>query len=454
MVYFVINILLYFAGIMHHFANLLAFFVVAICVCNGAIGRYGKRDASDEQLSCFSLLLNHLTNDDETCLNAGNAITAILGQNLQESIRLLNGDRFGVFCRPTCGRNIITAWKTCNITTSEKIETLIGVCGRDEGLNCYESLDQLFQFIEDVEDCAIQNTENDDECSEECRNIINDGENMYGCCVNVPVDFRTANGESDLSDLVTNTFLNCFDRRPDRCDSLLNQTLPFSRFEDMNPSLSPEQLLCIADTISENSELDDECKIASNNLLVQLNSESLLRSIFEDRSAITAFCNPSCGPVVMESWMSCNAYDDIKGEADLLVGLCGLHQGSTCYSIFDEITDFIDDSFYCGQRVGDNTEVCPVGCDGVYTNANEDFGCCGEVIIDYAVTLVGSVADEVTDDLFAVCGAERPGDCTDSALTAMTEQPSQPSACKSAALINIPAVGLILAVIGAAILHA
>lgn len=437
---------------MHCFANLLAFLVVAVGLCNGVVGRHEKRDASDEQLSCFSLLLNHLTNDDQTCLNAGNAITAILGTNLQDSIRLVNMDRLAVFCRPTCGRNVITAWKSCNITNSEKVDTLIGVCGRAKGLNCYESLDQIFEFIEDVEDCATQNTENANECSQECQDIIDNGEDMYGCCVNVPVDFRNANGESDLSDLVTDTFMNCFNKRPDRCDDvLINQTLAFSRFEDMNPSLSPEQLLCIAGTISENSELADECKIASNSLLVQLNSESLLRSIFEDRSAITAFCNPSCGPVVKESWMSCNAYDDIKGEADLLVGLCGIHQGSTCYSRFDEVADFLDDSFYCGQTADDDTDVCPPGCDRVYTNANEDFGCCAEVLIDYAVTLVGSVAEEVYDDLYTACNAERPSDCTSSALTAMIEEPSQ---CKSAALINIPAVGLILAVMGAAIFHA
>lgn len=444
---------------MQHFTNFLAFLVVAVCLCNGVVGRHGKRDVSNEQLSCFSLLLNHLTNDDETCLNVGNAITGILDTNLAESIRSVNAERFGVFCRPTCGRNIITAWKTCNITTSETIDTLIEVCGRENGFNCYENLDKIFDFIEDVEDCALQNTENDNQCSQECRNTIDNGEDMYGCCVNVPVEFRNANGESDLSELVTNTFSNCFDERPDRCkEVLINQTITLSRFEDMSPSLSPEQILCIADTISENSNLVDECKMASNNLLVQLNSKSLLRSIFEDRSAITTFCNPSCGPIVMESWMSCNAYEDIKGRADFLVGLCGIHQGSTCYSKYDEVVDFIDDSFHCGQTADSEDDVvCSPGCERVYTTANGEFGCCGEVIIDYAVTLVGSVAEEVTGSLFTACGAERPGDCSSSALTAMMEQPmtEQPSQCPNAALINnMPTAGLILAVMGAAILHA
>ena len=431
---------------------------VVIFSCHGLESKFvTKRAVSDNQEECFSIILNQLTNNDLSCSNVGNSITGLLGTNNAENIQTLGDSTFTVFCRPTCGRSILTAWQSCNITSSfeEEVQALIGVCGRAEDMSCFQFFDRTFNLIEDIENCAVE-IGSGNQCSVDCRNLINSGERMYECCLNVPVDIRIAIGQSELNGVVDTTFSNCFQERPDRCkeDILINQTLSINELVGKTPSLSAEQIVCIATTLSANEQLqenDPECSAAASHLLVQINSDDLIKSISVDQSAISVFCRPTCGPVVIENWMGCNAYDNIKPEADFLIGLCGLHQGSTCYSKYRGLLDYLDDSFHCGQMA--DSVVCPTGCSTIYRNGVEDFGCCSDVFIDYLDAVIEVSIQEVTNTFFNICGVQVPDQCTTTALTSAdstTTAPTrdmEPSQCTStnAATIYVPTSGLILA---------
>ena len=75
--------------------------------------------------------------------------------------------------------------------------------------------------------------------------------------------------------------------------------------------------MCIDTAIQSRNDLTQQCKDAASTLTVQINSNSLLGSVSIDHSALSDFCKSSCGPEIINTWMSCGAYDDIKAEARL-----------------------------------------------------------------------------------------------------------------------------------------
>ena len=78
---------------------------------------------------------------------------------------------------------------------------------------CYENVAQVFNFIDSVEACY----DTQGQCSEECRNLIENTNEALGCCVNIPIGFRTAGSQTNLSFVVNYTFDNCNERRRDAC---------------------------------------------------------------------------------------------------------------------------------------------------------------------------------------------------------------------------------------------
>jgi hypothetical protein len=343
-----------------------------------------KRAVAQNQAQCVTLLTNHLTNNDVSCSNVAAAITPILAEgDIVNALDELSDSVFAEFCRPSCGRRVLTAWETCSITQSyqREVNLVTSLCGDDRSMSCYENVQTLFGFIQSVEACQ---SDTEGQCSEECRTLIDDSNGAFGCCVNIPIDFRTAGGETDLVSIVNSTFENCNERRRDACGGVIIIQPDFiSELVDINQSLSFEHIVCIDMAIQSRIDLTQQCKDAASNLTVQINSKSLLDSVSIDHSALSEFCKSSCGPEIINTWMSCGAYDDIQAEARFLAGLCGLHQGEPCYARYDDLEQAIDDATYCGTRA--NGLTCPIGCMSEFQNLVEDFGCCFDVFLDYLV---------------------------------------------------------------------
>ena len=394
-----------------------------------------KRDLEPGQQECVSALLIHLTNGDMTCINVANAITpTLVATDIVSELDSVSNVVYAEFCRPSCGQHILAAWETCGLTQGyeNEVNLVTGLCGISREGGCYESTQQIFDFIEDVEACSPGDT-----CTEECVTLIEDS-HIYGCCRDIPVAFRSAAGESDLMSIVDFTFDKCFNEAEEPCERILIVESNFlSNLVDINPSLSPQQIVCIDNEISSNDELDMECKAAASKLILQINSNSLLDSISEDQSALAVFCSSTCGPAIIESWMSCNVYNDIQAEADLLTGLCGINQGVPCWAQYNEILFASDDTANCAVR--NNEIVCPITCSRVLQNVIDDYGCCFELLIDYldAVFIPDPrTVDEVTDTLFNVCEVERDNECPTTALT------TDPTATNTAISHIIPAIAV------------
>ena len=304
-------------------------------------------------------------------------------------------------------------------------------------MNCYENVQTLFGFIQSVEACQ---SDTEGQCSEECRTLIDDSNGAFGCCVNIPIDFRTAGGETDLVSIVNSTFENCNKRRRDACMFVITIQPELRELVDINHSLSFEHIVCIDTAIQSRNDLTQQCKDAASTLTVQINSNSLLGSVSIDHSALSDFCKSSCGPEIINTWMSCGAYDDIQAKARFLAGLCGLHQGEPCYAHYDDIEQAIDDTIYCATRAHGLT--CPIGCMSDYQNLVEDLGCCFDVFIDYIDAVVEReegkpTIKEINVDTFTLCESQFPSQCLESALTSATSSP-EPTACPSSAGSTMP----------------
>ena len=159
-----------------------------------------KRDAPDSQAECTRLLVAHLT--DAACIDVANDITRLIAEeDIVSKLESLTVTFFVELCRPSCGRHILTAWNTCNITDNYKreVQLINGLCSRDHSKYCYESINELFTFIKDVEACQTGET-----CSRDCQNTIDDED--FGCCILLPIDFRSEGGETGLRNAVSATY--------------------------------------------------------------------------------------------------------------------------------------------------------------------------------------------------------------------------------------------------------
>ena len=159
-------------------------------------------------------------------------------------------------------------------------------------MNCYENVQTLFGFIQSVEACQ---SDTEGQCSEECRTLIDDSNGAFGCCVNIPIDFRTAGGETDLVSIVNSTFENCNKRRRDACMFVITIQPELRELVDINHSLSFEHIVCIDTAIQSRNDLTQQCKDAASTLTVQINSNSFLGSVSIDDSALCDFLKSSCG---------------------------------------------------------------------------------------------------------------------------------------------------------------
>ena len=319
-----------------------------LCLAVGLCSSISKRAFEGGQQECVSILLIDLTDADQICINVANAITPlIIEEDIVSELDLLSTGVYSEFCRPSCRRNIVTAWKMCGITQGYENQVLLitSLCGHDRDMDCFEATQAVFEFIEEVEDCEIGEV-----CSEECRALIQES-GVYGCCRDIPVAYRTAEGETLLRPAIESTFAKCFDEADEQCTGVIVNGEEFiNNLVDIDQSLSPEQIVCILDNEISTNNLDGECKAAANKLVIQINSDNLLESLAEDQSALSAFCNPDCGPAIVESWMTCNAYNDIRAEAEYIVGLCGINQGVPCYAQYEEYLEVVNDIVYCNIR--------------------------------------------------------------------------------------------------------
>ena len=83
------------------------------------------------------------------------AITHLLANPDILTLDGLTGSVFAKFCRLSCGRHIPTAWETCNITEEyqRQVNLVTSLCAHTRGMDCYENIAELFEFIEFVETC-------------------------------------------------------------------------------------------------------------------------------------------------------------------------------------------------------------------------------------------------------------------------------------------------------------
>ena len=188
---------------------------------------------------------------------------------------------------------------------------------------------------------------------------------------------------------------------------------------DVNPALSPDQIVCIANVLTAN-DLEPECEAAVNTILIYINSESpLITSIANDPSPLSTFCTSKCGLKVIDIISSCGAYDDIRAEVDFVVGLCDINSGTPCYTQTNALLYELDDTAYCGVRA--NGVSCPLSCPAIYQSAADELGCCYQVLITYVDAIFHDVElDDFTEDAFQLCGVKRPRQCTTSALSLPT----------------------------------
>lgn len=406
-----------------------------------------KRQVSADQQQCFSLLLTQLTNRDNACIGSGSVVTSLLGNNDVRVFLGLGQSNFAEFCRPSCGRQILNAWEACNITKvhREEIELYIQICGNGrDGRLCFKEIESTMEFITSVENCYNGGLFDNGQCSDECRNLINEGEDMYRCCINAAVEFIIATPGSsnadNLKNVVQETFNRCFETLREQCVIPINVTLGSG--VDGNNQLSPSQLVCISDSLLTNSDIDNECRVSAGRLAADINSKETLLSLSNDLSPLTTFCTPSCGPVVIDTWKACGAYVNLKPEVDFLAGLCNIDGNSTCYSRYHEdILQFLDDTVHCVDLTQDET-VCPTGCYTSYRNGIANLGCCTEVLVGYANAIVTDVeVDEVINTLYGACELQRPRKCSMTDLNSTDFSRNCPGSSSAAIALSIMAVG-------------
>ena len=130
-----------------------------------------------------------------TCTDVAAAITHLLAN--PDILDGLPGSVFAELCWPSRGRHILTAWETCNITEEyQRQVNLTSLCAHTRGMDCYENIAELFEFIEFVKTC---HSDVEGQCLEECRNCIGGSNDALGSCVNIPIQgfiYRGGRGEA------------------------------------------------------------------------------------------------------------------------------------------------------------------------------------------------------------------------------------------------------------------
>ena len=182
-------------------------------------------------------------------------------------------------------------------------------------------------------------------------------------------------------------------------------------------TLTSEQLTCIGNSVE--TELDGSSNTACHNVtdyvLFLYNSFDIVGSISRGLGNFPELCRPECGQVLINIWKGCNAFDDVEDVANLLIGMCASDGGTTCYSNFNELFQYLNDGRTCyNSLIGSGT--CSSQCSTRLANGIRKYGCCVNVPIDYFVAHA-DVQDEV-NTLVSGCDVSPPARCTNSPLSA------------------------------------
>ena len=179
-------------------------------------------------------------------------------------------------------------------------------------------------------------------------------------------------------------------------------------------TLTSAQISCIRTAVNNSIGSNDAACLDVVEKLSQLyTSTDVVGDISSEVSAFPTFCRASCGQAIINAWDSCNAYNDVKDVANLLIGMCASDRGSTCYSNFDNLFDLLDDGTSCYEDFAVSGS-CSSSCSNTLSNGVQRYGCCVNVPIDYE-----DASEDINDDtntLFDECGVTRPSRCTNNPL--------------------------------------
>ena len=420
---------------------------LSLAVVTLALNTPVKRGVSPNQEECTRTFTRRLI-DDDSCVIAAVTLTRTLSElDIVSSLDSVTTADFATYCLPTCGRRILTAWDACGVTQNHglQIDLINSLCGHTDGFDCHSNVSRIFNFVDDVLTCSNELGPGN-QCSSRCETLLENENDVIGCCANVAINYRAANGEPGLADVVDSTLDSCSERRRDECTDIITADNNFiSDLVDINQTLTADDILCIDGQLDiRGSNIDPTCHDAANSLIVHINSPSLITSLSADHSALSDFCTPSCGEEIRSAWTTCGAFRTLRAEVDFLSRLCDIHEGTPCYSVFNELEVVVDNSVYCATRSDGST--CPIACSNVFQNIVRDYGCCIDVFIDYLGAVVELEPNEPTIlernmQIYGMCGAQVPPQCTETTLNATMSQPTCPT---SSSGTIIPTLGVII----------
>ena len=202
-------------------------------------------------------------------------------------------------------------------------------------------------------------------------------------------------------------------------------------------TLSNEQLSCISNETELNSNT------ACLDVVTQLTS---LYDCFDVRQCLSTeldlfpvLCRPECGQVLIDAWVTCNAYEDIEDVANLLIAMCASNGDTKCYSNFNELIQYTNNGESCYGAL-EVTGRCSPECSAGTAAGIQAYGCCVNAAIDYLEETF-DLKREVAE-LFSACDVTRPSRCTNSPLSA----PASGSAHHTvAAAVNVGIVTILAA---------
>ena len=406
---------------------------LSLAVVTLALNTPVKRGVPPNQEECTRTFTRRLIDDDSCAIAAVTLTRALSELDIVSSLDSVTTADFTTYCLPTCGRHILTAWDACGVTQNHglQIDLINSLCGHTDGFDCHSNVSRIFNFVDDVLTC---NTElgPGNQCSSRCETLLENENDVIGCCVNVAINYRAANGEPGLPDMVDSTLDSCSESRRDECGAIIADNNFVSGLVDINQTLTADDILCIdAQLDIRGSNIDPTCHDAANSLIVHINSPSLIASLSADHSALSDFCTPSCGEEIRSAWTTCGAFRTLRAEVDFLSRLCDIHEGTPCYSVFNALEVVVENTAYCATRSDGST--CPIGCSNVFQNIVRDFGCCINVFIDYLDVVVvlepnGPTVMQRNMLIYDICGAQVPPQCTETALnTTMSTCPTSSS---------------------------
>ena len=182
-------------------------------------------------------------------------------------------------------------------------------------------------------------------------------------------------------------------------------------------TLTSEQFTCIENSVV--TELDGSSNAACRNIAINLrllyNSFDIVGPISRGLDNFPELCRPECGQVLINIWNGCNAFDDVKDVANLLIGMCASEGGTTCYSNFNELFQYLNDGRTCYNSLIDSG-TCSSQCSTRLADGIRKYGCCVNVPIDYFVAHA-DVQDEV-NTVVSGCDVSPPARCANSPLSA------------------------------------